>query len=102
MTCVGIRVLAAQCAHLDAVLVHERRGHVVLGRERVRRAQRDLSARGGQREHQVRGLGGDVEARRQPNSVEGALLGEPLADLCQHRHLPARPRDPGYACRRES
>ena len=42
---VGVEVLAAQRPHLDAVLEHERRRHVVLGRERVGRAQRDRARR---------------------------------------------------------
>jgi hypothetical protein len=41
----GVHVLAVDGVHLHAVL-RERRGDVVLRRERVRRAQRDIRAPG--------------------------------------------------------
>src|SRR6185312_4136441 len=49
-------------------------------------AECDLRPGGPERDHQVRGLGGDVEAGRETGALERALLGEPGADLSQHRH----------------
>ena len=59
---VGVVVLALDREDGDVVLVDERRGDVVLGRERVGRAEHDVRAAGLERAHQVRGLGGHVQA----------------------------------------
>ena len=94
-------VLALHRERRDAALLAERRRHVVLGRERVRRAERDLRAAGRERLHQVRGLGRHVQARRDPDAGQRLLLLETLADQRQHRHLARRPLDPLAPFRRE-
>ena len=81
----------------DAVLLDERRRDVVLGRERVRRAEHDVGAAGLERAHQVRGLGGDVQAGGDAVAGERLLALEALADRGQHRHLPVGPLDPPHA-----
>jgi len=86
--------LAAPAPDFHAVVVHERGGHVVLDGQRVGRAQRWDRAPVAQRQQQVGGLGGDVQARRDPDSLERALGPEPLADLREHGHLLAGPREP--------
>ena len=59
---VGLVVLALDREDRDAFVLDQRRGGVVLGRERVRGAQEDLGAAGLERAHEVGGLGGDVQA----------------------------------------
>ena len=90
---VGVAVLAAAGEGGDPVLGHQRRGDVVLGRERVRGRQDDLGAAGLQRAHQVGGLGGDVQARADAQAVERLLALEALADEPQDGHLALGPLD---------
>ena len=75
----------------------QRRGDVVLRRERVGRAQRDVGAAGLEREHQVGGLGGDVEARADAHAGERLGLREAVADLGEHGHERGGPLDAGLA-----
>jgi hypothetical protein len=90
---VGVGVLAAAGADLDPLLGE--RGHdVVLGGQRVRRAQGRLRAAGHERAHEAGRLGGDMQARGHPNPVERTLRGQALADRAQDGHLPVRPLDP--------
>ena len=105
---VGLDVLAAARLHRNAE-VHERGGHLVLGGERVGRAERHLGAAGGERLHQVGRLGGHVQAGGHLHAVERLLGPEALADRAEDRHLALRPLDPrqplrgqrriGYVCR---
>ena len=81
----------------DPVLVDERGGDVVLGRERVRGAEDDLGAARLQRAHQVRRLGRHVEAGGDAVAGERLLALEALADRGEHRHLPVGPLDPPHA-----
>ena len=90
---VGVAVLAAPRVRRDPVLGDERRGDVVLGRERVRGGEEDLRAAGLERPHQVRGLGGDVEAGADAQALERAVALEALADQAQDGHLPLGPFD---------
>src|SRR5437588_338162 len=78
---------------LHPVLEHERGRNVVLRRERIRRAQRRLGPARDQGEDEVRGLGGDMEARGDRLPIERPLGLEALAYLREHRHLLAGPRD---------
>ncbi len=94
---VRVQVLAVNRPDLDVVVLDERRRDVVLGRERVGRAQRGARAAGDQSLHQVGGLGGDVQACGHPHALERALGGEALAHLPEHGHLIRRPRDPRRA-----
>ena len=95
-------------AGVDLGLRRQRRGDVVLGRERVRRRQRDVGASGLQRPDQHGGLGGDVQAGADDDARERLLAGEAFPDRAQDGHLPVRPLDPvetrlssdsGPACR---
>ena len=90
---VGGRVLALdrECRHAE--LCAQRRGDVVLRRERVRGAESHLGAAVAQREHEVRGLRGDVQAGADAHAREGPLLGEAAADAGDHRHLARGPLD---------
>ena len=58
---IGVIVLAFDGEHRDAVIAHQGCGHIVLGRQRIRRAQRDIGAAVAQTDGEVRGLGGDVQ-----------------------------------------
>ena len=58
---VRVIVLALDREHGDVVLVHERRGHVVLSRKWVGGAEHDIRAAGLQRAGEVRRLGRHVQ-----------------------------------------
>ena len=90
---VGVVVLALDREHRDVELLHERGSGIILGRERVRRAQHDVGSAGLEGAHQVRGLRGHVQARGDAVAGERLLGLEALADRGQHRHLPVRPHD---------
>ena len=60
---VRIVVLALDRERRDPVLLDEGGGDVVLGRERIGRADDDVRSAGLERAHQVRGLGRHVQAR---------------------------------------
>ena len=93
------RVIFAFDRERRNAVVAERRGDVVLRRERIARAERDLRAAGLQRQHEVRRLGRDVQARADANALERFLDFEAVADLREHRHVGSRPRDarrPGF------
>ncbi len=90
---VRLGVLALDRVGANAILRNECRGHVILRGERVARAQHDVGAAGLQGAHQVRGLGGDVQARAHAESLEGLLGSEPLADGGEYRHVGIGPLD---------
>src|SRR3990170_1864120 len=93
VTEVGFVVLALDRLRRHAGLAQRGRD-IVLRRERIRGAERDVGPPGLQRQHQVRGLGRHVQARAHPNALERPLLLEPLADEREYRHLAVRPLDP--------
>ena len=70
---VGVVVLSLDRERGDSVLLDQRCRHVVLRRERVRRAEDDVGAARLQRPSQVRRLGGDVQARRDAETGERLL-----------------------------
>ena len=84
---VGCVVLAADGVDADTVVVDERGGDVVLRAQRVARAEHQVGTSGAQRAHQVRGLGGDVEAGAYAHALERLLLLETLANDLEHGHL---------------
>ena len=90
---VGLQVRPGPGVDRDAPLP-ERRGHVVLGGERVGRGERDLGPALPQHLEQHRGLGRDVQARGDAQPVERPLPGEPLRYAGEHRHRPGGPPDP--------
>ena len=94
---VRVVVLALDREDADAVLLDQRGRDVVLGRERVRRAEHDVGAAGGQRAGEVRRLGRHVQACGDAVPGERLLALEALADRREHRHLPVCPRDPPHA-----
>jgi hypothetical protein len=93
VTVVAVLVDAADGVGVDAVVLHQRGGRVVLGRQRVGGTQGDLGAAGLQGAHQVGRLGGDVQAGRDLQAREGLLLLEAGPDLTQHRHVAVGPLD---------
>ena len=99
---VRVAVLAAAGERRDPVLGDERRGDVVLRRERVRGREDDLGAAGLERPHQVGGLGRDVEAGADPEAGQRLLALEALADQAQDGHLALGPLDPADALGREA
>jgi len=90
---VRIPVLAADREGRDTEVGHERCGDVILRRERIRGAQPHLGSPGHQGPHQVRGLGGHVEAGGELGARQGLLAFEPLADEAQHGHAHLGPLD---------
>jgi hypothetical protein len=91
---VRVVVLALDRKARDVVLVDERRGDVVLRRERIGRAQHDVRAARLQRPHQVGGLGRHVQAGGDAVAAQRLLALEALPDLGEHGHLPVCPFDP--------
>ena len=90
---VGGVVFAFDRVRRDLIVFAERGRDVVLGRERVARAQRDVRAAGFERQHQVRGFGRDVQAGADAYAGERAGLREAVADLREDRHERRRPLD---------
>jgi microcompartment protein CcmK/EutM len=74
-------------------LIDKRRGDVILGRERIRRACDHFGTARLQSAEQVGGLAGDVQARAHPLALERLLLGKSLSQTAQHRHLLVGPFD---------
>ena len=101
----GLGVLAVPGVDLDAVgavgrsggAEREGRGHLVVGRERVAAAPRDLGAARLERLDEHGGLLGDVEAARDLVALEGLRLGVLLAQLHEHRHPAFGPLDAAAA-----
>ena len=94
---VRVVVLALDREDGDVVLLDQRRRDVVLGGERVGRAEDDVRAARLQRAGEVRRLGGHVQAGGDPLPGERLLALEALPDRGQHRHLPVGPLDPADA-----
>ena len=66
---------------------------VILRGERIARAEHHVGSARCQRPHQVRGLGGDVQAGADSPALERPLRGESLANAGHDRHLPVSPFD---------
>ena len=88
---VGGVVLALDGVDRHLVVRHQRRGHVVLRRQRVGRGQHHVGAAGLQHAHQVGRLARDVQTGRDAHAGQRPLLGEALLELIQHRHLACGP-----------
>ena len=94
---VGVAVLALPREDRDAFAGDERGGGIVLCRERIRRAQRDLGPAIAQREREVGGLRGDVQACGDADAGVRPLFREALADLAEHGHLARGPFRPPHS-----
>ena len=90
---VGVGVLAGDGMHVDAEVAYERGGSVVLSRQRVGCAQRDLRTRRDKCAHEVGGLGGHVHAGADAHAFERTLALEALADAGEHGHVAVCPHD---------
>ena len=91
-------VLALDGVGRDAVVAEGRR-RIVLRGERIAGAQRDLRAPGLQREHEVRGLGRDVQACADAHPAQRLFDFETVAYLPEDGHIRGRPRNaraPGF------
>ncbi len=86
----------------NAVILHQTGGDFILRRERIRGAQHDVGAPVTQRDCQVRGFAGDVQARGDAQSLERLLLDEALANRLQNGHLLVGPLDFALAALGES
>ena len=86
--------LAMDRVNLNSVVIDERSGNVVLRRERVGRAERNLGASAGEGANEVCGLSRHVQADRDLHALQRPLGCEALSDAAEHRHLPGRPLDP--------
>ena len=98
---VRLVVFAADGEDGDAVFVHEGRGDVVLGRERVAGAEAQVGAAVAQGDRQVRCFGGDVEAGGHPDALQRLLTLETFADEAEHGHFALGPLDPADTLRGE-
>ena len=99
---VRLVVLALDGVDAHAVLLDERRGHVVLRAQRIAGAEHDVGAAGDQRAHEAGRLGGDVQAgadahARRAASPSRSARGWPGARACACRptRCAARPRGRG-------
>src|SRR5829696_519888 len=92
MSVIRLVVFAFDSKDRYAVL-DERRRDVVLGRQRIARAEDRAGATGLESKSQVCGLGGDMGAKHNPNPVKRPLSVEPISYLPQYRHLSRRPVD---------
>ena len=90
---VGFGILATTGKNLGTVVLDERGGRIVLGGERVARAQGNLGAAFDHRAYEVGGLGRHVQTRTDADSLEGTLLGKTLANLSKHGHVAVGPQD---------
>ena len=91
VVCLG--VLTTACIDLCAVVLDERGRRVVLGGERIARAQRNLGTAFDHRAYEIGGLGGHVQTRTDADSLEGTLLGKALANLGEYGHVAIGPQD---------
>ena len=92
---VGLGVLAGDGVDIDAVVLDQRGGGVVLGGQRVGGAQGHLGAGCHQGAHEVGGLRGDVHAGTDAHALERLLCVEALLDAGEHGHVACRPLDAG-------
>ena len=83
---VGLAVLALDREDRNA-LIDQRRGDIVLRRQRVAGAEHRVRAAGLERQRQVGGLGRDVRADEHPDALERLLRAKPLANQPENRHL---------------
>src|SRR3972149_3302929 len=90
---ISIAVLSLNGKDGDLEMFHKGRGDVILGGEGIGGAQHHISAPGLQGVHQVRRLGGDMKAGRNPYAFEGALFLKSLLYQTQNRHSGLSPLD---------
>ncbi len=89
--CIDMFVVRVATLPLDrerrhAEVGNKRGGYVILGGERIRRAQSRTRAAGLKRVHQVRRLGSDVKAGYEGDSLQRLFLLEPAPDEPQNGH----------------
>ena len=94
---VRIVVLTLDGEDGNVVVTHEAGGHVVLRGERVRGAEGHVGSAIAEADHQICGLGGDVQAGRDADAFEGLVLDEFLADDLQDLHRLVGPLDALFA-----
>ena len=94
---IGGVVLALDRVGGDVVILHQRGGHFILRRKRIRGAQHHIRAAIAQRDGQIGGFAGDVQARGHANALQRLFLDELLADQLQHGHVLIGPFDPALA-----
>ena len=94
---VGLVALAANRERRDAVLVRQCRRDLVLRRQRVRGGQPHVGAAVLERQHQVRGLRGDVQARRDADARKRLGRRKAVANDAHDRHLARCPLDASNA-----
>src|SRR5262249_17460868 len=76
MTVVGVAIFVVNGVGRNVVFLNQRRGNIVLGRERVRRTAEYFRAAGLERAQQVGGFASDVQARAEALALERELPGK--------------------------
>ena len=97
MLIIGVVVLALNGKGRDPVMLHQRGGHIVLRGQWVRRAQHHFHAARFEGPHEIRRLGGDMEAGHGGQPFQRLFFLEALADGAQHGHFPLGPFDAALA-----
>ena len=90
---VRVAILALDGVSRDAVVDDQGRRHVIVGRERVARAEDHVRPAGREGAHQICCFRGDVQTRADPPTLERVLCSEAFADAGDHRHLAIGPFD---------
>ena len=88
---IGGVIFAFDGENVQPMIADQVRRDVVLRGQGVGCAQRDVGAAGLQCDREIRRLGRDVQARRQPLSRKRPVASEPLPELPQHRHRALSP-----------
>ena len=90
---VGGVVFALDGVGGDVVILHERCGDFVLRGERIRGAENHVRAAVAQRDGQIGGFAGDVQAGGHAHALERLFLDESLANQLQNGHVLIGPFD---------
>ena len=98
---IAVVVLALDGEHRNAMIAHQAGGYIVLRGKRVGSAEHHFGATIAQCDPKIRRFGGDVQAGRDADRLQGLVLDKFLADDLQHFHRLAGPLDALFAHIRE-
>ena len=101
MLVIALRILAMHGEGGNPIFGDQRRGHVVLSRQRVGCAEPDVRTTLFKRDRQVRRFRCHVQARSDTLPNEGTFRRKALSNETEDRHLSGSPLDPYDALRRQ-